>query len=131
MKRVFTLSATFIIAALMAILAIPQLSVANCFRNGALPYSHAEAGAEIAERLFRGSESAWVSLGIEKIDLLNAIDVLEVNGPQMTFDHHSTRYVKFELSICPAIEKPISNVFFCGHPNDLGGIVRRCHSNSQ
>lgn len=131
MKRAFTFSIALAIVVLMAVLTVPQLNRASCFRNGALSYSHAEASVGIVERLFRSSESAWVSLGISEPDLLSAINVLEVNGPAMTFEHHSTRYVKFELANCPAIEQPISLGFHCGDSANLSGIAQRCRSNSE
>lgn len=131
MKQAFSISVGLAVSVLVVVLVIPQFNRASCFRNGALPYSHAEAGEEIVERLFRSSESVWVSMGISEQDLFGAINVLEVNGPAMTFDHHSSRYAKFELAICTAIEKPVNLGFHCGDTSNLEGIAQRCQSNRE
>jgi hypothetical protein len=65
-------------------------------------------------------------MGVSEQDLLSSINAVEVNGPAMTFEHHSTRYVNFRLSNCPAITEPITVGVHCGDTPNLGWVARNC-----
>ncbi|MFY2823126.1 hypothetical protein [Ruegeria sp. MALMAid1280] len=126
MKRLFITTFLIIFSVITVGIAVAQINRATCFRHGVLPRSFADAEVEIGGRIFRESKSEWAALGVSEPELLRAINILEINGPAMNFEHASTRYVSLELTVCPAIEMPIALGFHCEKTANLGWIARRC-----
>lgn len=128
MKRIIAISLTLIALALGAFAFVPLSERAACFENGTVPNSMAQAASQIGRWLHHTGKGEWSAMGVSEQDLLGEINVVEVNGPAMTFEHHSTRYVKFELSNCPTITMPITVAVHCGDTPNLGWVAKSCLS---
>ncbi|MEP3848424.1 MAG: hypothetical protein ABJM43_24045 [Paracoccaceae bacterium] len=126
MKRIGLISFFVIILTAGAFVIVPLTSRASCFRNGAISNSIAQATEEVVKLLLHTRKDDWAAIEVSERELLGAITALEVNGPAMAFEHHSTRYITFRLSVCPAITEPIIVGVHCDDTSNLGWIAGSC-----
>ncbi|MDF1728126.1 MAG: hypothetical protein P1U53_10305 [Sulfitobacter sp.] len=128
MKRIIIIALSLTVGAIGVFVSIPLSGRASCFRNGTVSSSIAQATVEIGKWVHHAGKHQWSILGISEQDLISRVSVVEVNGPAMTFEHPSTRYVTFRLSDCPKITEPITVGVHCGDTPNLGWIAERCLS---
>jgi hypothetical protein len=126
MKRIIIIALILTVVAIGVLVSIPLSARANCFRNGTVPSSIAQATVKIRKWVYHAGKEEWFAMGVSKQELLSSINAVEVNGPAMTFEHHSTRYVTFRLSNCPAITEPITVGVHCGDTPNLGWVAKSC-----
>jgi hypothetical protein len=128
MKRIIIVAVSLTIVAIGAFVSIPISGRASCFRNGAVSSSIAQATVDIGKWVHHAGKHQWSTLGISELDLISRVSAVEVNGPAMTFEHPSTRYVTFRLLDCPMITEPIILGVHCGDTPNPGWIAERCLS---
>jgi hypothetical protein len=128
MKRIIIIALMLTVLAIVALVSIPLSQRASCFRDGAVSNSITQATIKIGKWVHHTGKHQWSTLGISEPDLISGVSAVEVNGPAMTFEHPSTRYVTFRLLNCPKITKPITVGVHCSKTPNLGWIAERCLS---
>ena len=126
MKRIGKIFFLAIPLAMGAFFLGPHTNRASCFKDGTVSNSIAQAKVKVVKLLLHSGKDDWTAINVSERELHRAINMLEVNGPAMTFEHPSTRYVTFRLSNCPAITASITIAVHCGDTPSLGWIARSC-----